>query len=81
LDKLAVICPLSRVPITAGRIHRLSVKRVYIYDRLCCISSSIGEEMKFYSRHTSADFVSLLHQCYIGSRERVSWSCNTSSTL
>jgi len=52
LDKLAVIRPLSRVPITAGRIHRLSVKRVYIYDRLCCISSSIGEEMKFYSRHT-----------------------------
>lgn len=29
----------------------------------------MGEEMKFYSRHASADFVSLLHRCYIGSWE------------
>jgi len=33
---------------------------MYVYDRLC-ISSSIEEEMKFYSRRASADFVSLLH--------------------
>lgn len=36
-----------------GRIHRLSVKRACIYDRLCYSSSSMEEEMKFYSRHAS----------------------------